>query len=62
MKAEWLQDEETHLKANELADAVRFFGSRGWTPATSSNFSFVKDRQQNVFAISRSGRDKTQFL
>ncbi|MEA5470306.1 methylthioribulose 1-phosphate dehydratase [Spirulina sp. 06S082] len=61
MKAQWLQEEETQLKAIELSNAVRFFGSRGWTPATSSNFSFIADRQRNVFAISQSGRDKTQF-
>jgi ribulose-5-phosphate 4-epimerase/fuculose-1-phosphate aldolase len=25
--------------ARELAEAVRFLAARGWTPATSSNFS-----------------------
>lgn len=47
--------------ARELADTVRFLAGRGWTPATSSNFSarlgFIPDR----FAISRSGVDKYAF-
>ena len=42
-----------------MADAIRFFSSKGWTPATSSNFSFRENDRQVV--ISRSGVDKSRF-
>lgn len=58
MQIRWLQDKETRTKALELIDVITFFANRGWTPATSSNFSFVKDGEKKVFVISRSGQDK----
>jgi len=57
----WLEDKQTRARAIELTHVIRFFANRGWTPATSSNFSFVKDREKNTFVISRSGQDKSQF-
>lgn len=46
-----------HL-AQLASEHIRFFHSRSWTPATSSNFSF-KD-QEEIF-ISRSGIEKEKF-
>lgn len=42
--------------ADALAEAARDFAARGWTPATSSNFSMRLD--QHTAAITVSGRDK----
>ncbi|MDC8012966.1 methylthioribulose 1-phosphate dehydratase [Tahibacter soli] len=42
--------------ARDIADAGRELGARGWTPATSSNFSMRYDSQHAVVTIS--GRDK----
>jgi methylthioribulose-1-phosphate dehydratase len=45
--------------ADELAALARLFGSRGWTPATSSNFSVRLDADH--CAVTISGRDKTRL-
>lgn len=45
--------------AEELAAIARLFGSRGWTPATSSNFSVRLDSDH--CAVTISGRDKTRL-
>lgn len=42
--------------ATELADTARELASRGWTPATSSNFSARLDATAAVITVS--GRDK----
>jgi methylthioribulose-1-phosphate dehydratase len=42
--------------AREIADAGRDLGARGWTPATSSNFSLRYD--DDHAAVTISGRDK----
>lgn len=44
------------LCAREIADAGRDLGARGWTPATSSNFSRRYD--ESHAAVTVSGRDK----
>ncbi|MCO4755061.1 MAG: methylthioribulose 1-phosphate dehydratase [Bacteriovoracaceae bacterium] len=46
-------------KREHLVEAIRFFSSKGWTPATSSNFSF-RETANNI-VISRSGVDKSKF-
>lgn len=46
------------MSAVELVEAIKFFSNRGWVPATSSNFSFLN--QKNIM-ISRSGVDKSKF-
>lgn len=46
-------------KREQLVDAIRFFSDKGWTPATSSNFSFRENIKSIV--ISRSGVDKSRF-
>lgn len=43
-----------------LVEAVRFFHGRGWTPATSSNFSY-RPEGSSAFWISQSGVDKGGF-
>ncbi len=45
--------------AEELGGIARLFGQRGWTPATSSNFSVRLDADH--CAVTISGRDKTRL-
>lgn len=45
--------------AGELAAVARLFGERGWTPATSSNFSVRLGPDR--CAVTISGRDKTRL-
>jgi methylthioribulose-1-phosphate dehydratase len=45
--------------AQTIADAGRELSARGWTPATSSNFSMRLD--ENHAAVTISGRDKGQL-
>lgn len=51
------------MSSNELkkqiAETIRIYHSRGWSPATSTNYSF-KD-EFNTIWVSRSGIDKSQF-
>ncbi len=46
--------------ATELLDAIRFFNQKGWSPATSTNYS-VRSENKNEYIISRSGVDKSKF-
>jgi len=55
-----LESEPFREAASALAETVRFLAVRGWTPATSSNFS-VRPALADVLAISRSGVDKYAF-
>jgi methylthioribulose-1-phosphate dehydratase len=43
----------------EMAETIRFYNSKGWSPATSTNYSF-KDLDKNMW-VSRSGVDKSKF-
>lgn len=45
--------------ARQIADAGRELGARGWTPATSSNFSMRLDADHAAVTIS--GRDKSRL-
>lgn len=45
-----------HSRAQTLVDLTRMLAGRGWTPATSSNFSMRLDERHT--AITVSGRDK----
>lgn len=47
-------------KAEELLNAIRFFNQKGWSPATSTNYS-VRAENKSEYIISRSGVDKSQF-
>lgn len=43
----------------QLAETIRMYNSKGWSPATSTNYSF-KDADQSIW-VSKSGVDKSQF-
>lgn len=47
-------------RAQELLEAIRFFNQKGWSPATSTNYS-VRGNDPKNFIISRSGVDKSKF-
>jgi methylthioribulose-1-phosphate dehydratase len=51
---------ENLAKAQSLLEVIQFFNQKGWTPATSSNFS-LRSTDTNQFIISRSGVDKSNF-
>jgi methylthioribulose-1-phosphate dehydratase len=52
---------DTNLKlATELLEAIRFFNQKGWSPATSTNYS-VRSENSEHYVISRSGVDKSKF-
>jgi methylthioribulose-1-phosphate dehydratase len=46
--------------AQELVETIRFFNNKGWSPATSTNYS-VRSENEHEYIISRSGVDKSQF-
>ncbi len=50
----------TPLNRLAVVDAILTFESRGWTAATSSNFSFRDEKTDKLF-ITRSGLDKQYF-
>lgn len=52
-------DNILRLQKEELAEIIRFLHAKGWTPATSSNFSFRI--AQDGFFVSESGIDKSIF-
>jgi methylthioribulose-1-phosphate dehydratase len=49
----------TQQLKQQLAETIRQYNSKGWSPATSTNYSF-KDEQGMIW-VSRSGIDKSQF-
>lgn len=42
----------------ELAETIRFYNQKGWSPATSTNYSFKENGQ---IWVTRSGIDKSQI-
>lgn len=46
--------------AEELLESICFFNQKGWSPATSTNYS-ARSEQLDRFIISRSGVDKSKF-
>lgn len=46
--------------AQELLEAIKFFNQKGWSPATSTNYS-TRSEHKDQLIISRSGVDKSQF-
>jgi len=48
-------------KAIELTDVILWINSRGWSPATSTNYSFKNSGNPLQIAISQSGIDKSKF-
>lgn len=45
----------------ELADVIRAYHQKGWSPATSTNYSFRLPENPDVIIVSRSGIDKSVF-
>ena len=45
----------------EIASTIRHYNAKGWSPATSTNYSFKIDSNQDCIYVSRSGVDKSQF-
>lgn len=48
------------ILASELLESIRFFNQKGWSPATSTNYS-VRSTNPTEYIISRSGVDKSKF-
>ncbi len=48
-------------KASSLVDIILWINSRGWSPATSTNYSFKNSNNPLTIAISQSGIDKSKF-
>lgn len=44
----------------QLAETIRHYNAKGWSPATSTNYSF-RDYNGTIW-VSRSGVDKSQFI
>jgi methylthioribulose-1-phosphate dehydratase len=47
--------------ATELFETIKFFNSKGWSPATSTNYSYRISQEDSKILISRSGIDKRKF-
>ncbi len=45
----------------ELAAVIRAYHQKGWSPATSTNYSFRMPDNPEVIVVSRSGIDKSAF-
>jgi methylthioribulose-1-phosphate dehydratase len=52
--------DSSKVLAAELLEAIRFFNQKGWSPATSTNYS-VRSPNPTEYIISRSGVDKSKF-
>lgn len=50
----------TAMKA-ALAQTIRTWHAKGWSPATSTNYSFRLENKPDEIYVSRSGIDKSQF-
>jgi len=48
-------------KAKLLVEIIHWINSRGWSPATSTNYSFKNSNHPLSIAISQSGIDKSKF-
>lgn len=52
---------DVFLLKEELAATVRSWHQKGWSPATSTNYSFRLESDPHTIYISRSGVDKSRF-
>lgn len=46
---------------NQLAEVIRSYHQKGWSPATSTNYSFRSESNPKVIVVSKSGIDKSVF-
>ncbi len=53
--------EEIQIQKEKIAETIRNYHQKGWSPATSTNYSFRKDIWDKEIFVSRSGIDKSQF-
>ena len=53
-------NDSNKLLATDLLRAIKFFNQKGWSPATSTNYS-VRSSHPLEYIISRSGVDKSEF-
>ncbi len=51
----------TDQKKQELAAVIQSYHQKGWSPATSTNYSFRMEDDPSTIYVSRSGIDKSQF-
>jgi len=47
--------------AEEFAELIRDIHQKGWSPATSTNYSFLNNANPTAIAITQSGVDKSKF-
>lgn len=52
---------EKLLFKEKLAEVIRSYHHKGWSPATSTNYSFRLEDDLNKIYVSKSGIDKSQF-
>jgi methylthioribulose-1-phosphate dehydratase len=45
----------------QLVETIKKYHAKGWSPATSTNYSFKENTKTSDFFVSRSGIDKSQF-
>lgn len=45
----------------QMAETIRSYHQKGWSPATSTNYSFRENTTSTEIFVSRSGIDKSQF-
>jgi methylthioribulose-1-phosphate dehydratase len=45
----------------KLTEIIRLYNSKGWSPATSTNYSFKVSKDDSNFYVSKSGVDKSEF-
>ncbi len=46
----------------EISTTIRAYNQKGWSPATSTNYSFRTSMDEETIHVSRSGVDKSLFL
>jgi methylthioribulose-1-phosphate dehydratase len=51
----------TQAQRAELAQLIRWINDKGWSPGTSTNYSFLHPANDGRIVISKSGVDKTYF-
>lgn len=45
----------------DIAATIRAYNQKGWSPATSTNYSFISSINDDLIYVSRSGVDKSLF-
>lgn len=53
-------EKNTKLRS-QLTETIRKYNEKGWSPATSTNYSFREKHSDTEFFVSKSGIDKSEF-